>query len=94
MNTRTETPSNTPWHHYRTQQPIDMTSRIQQRINRLEREERERIVNYEDERYERPRDDYQPQGRQWPWLLLIIGIIGFVTYALLTTPDWFSTRLP
>ena len=98
MKTLTETPSNTPWHHYRTQ-PVDMRSRIQRRIDQLEREERERIVNYDDSRYQRPapllreRDCYRTQGRQWPWALLIVGIIGFVAYSLMTTPDWFSTWL-
>ncbi len=89
MKTLSQTPSNTPWHHYRTQPPIDMDSRIQQRIDKLEREERGRLLNYEDERYVSPRDPQPAQKREWPWMLLVIGIVGYVIYALMTTPDWF-----
>jgi hypothetical protein len=89
MKTLPETPVNTEWHHYRTQ-PADMTSRVQRRINQLEREERERLVNFEDDRYQRPQDSYEPQGRQWPWALLVIGIMAYIIYALMTSPDWLG----
>ncbi len=93
MKSLPETPANTPWHHYRTQ-PVDMRSRVQRRIDQLEREERNRLLHREDDRvadierpwvyHERPK-----KNREWPWALLVVGIIGVVIYSLMTTPDWF-----
>ncbi len=93
MKQLTETPANTEWHHYRTQPP-DMTSRVQQRIDKLEREERERLLHRADARVvdiERPWEYREPpkKQREWPWVLLVIGIVGFIIYSLMTTPDWF-----
>lgn len=93
MKTLSHTPNNTPWVHHQNTDVVDMNSRIQRRINQLEREERERIVNYEDERYERPTPLLSQEGKshQWPWVLLTLGIMGYVIYSLMTSPDWFST---
>ncbi len=93
MKTLPETSMNTQWHHYRTQ-PADMTSRVQQRLRMLEREERDRVLNREPDRVadiERPWVYHQTPKKppQWPWVLLVGGIIGFVIYSLMTTPDWF-----
>lgn len=90
MKTLSQTPNNTRWRHYPQTNVIDMPSRIQRRINQLEREERESLANYEDCRYQQPEPLLHPSpGRQWPWALLVIGIVGFILYALMTTPDWF-----
>ncbi len=92
MKTLPENPVNTEWHHYRTQ-PVDMTSRVQQRLRTLEREERDRVLNRDDRRVadiERPLVFHETpkKPRQWPWVLLVGGIIGYIIYALMTSPDW------
>ncbi len=76
----------------------EMSLRARQRISQLEREERQSLANFDDYRYRRSESalrGHRPrlQSRQWPWVLLIVGIVGVLIYAIATTPDWFGVEI-